>query len=54
MMQTVDLNGIWELSFQFPGEEKKTLPAQVPGEAEAELAKNGLLGDLIHIPLRKR
>ena len=48
MTQKIDLNGLWDLSFVLPGEEdKRVLPAKVPGEAEAELAKHGLLGDLI-------
>ncbi len=48
MAQTIDLNGSWQLSFLLPGEkQRRVLPATVPGEAEAELAKNGLLGDLI-------
>ena len=48
MALSVDLNGMWQLSFQLFGEtQKRELPACVPGEAEAVLAANGLLGDLI-------
>ena len=49
-MKKISLNGVWSLGFihPFTGRET-TIPAEVPGEAEAELERQGILPPLLPV-----